>query len=1116
MGLFRAYGRFVASLGGVYYTAEAVGTKTSDMNALLSQNRFTTCVASELGGSGNPSPITAHGVYAAMRAGWRFLTGSDELQGVRVAVQGVGNVGGPLVELLDDAGARVWATDLDHQVLSELRQRRPRLMTVEEPDAIFDLDADIFAPCAVAAQVNARTVPRLRARLICGSANNILEEDADAERLRQRGIVYVPDYLCNRMGTTNCADEWQGYLEDDVWLLAAGIYPDTLRVLKHARSQMITSAAAAAQLADIAACELHPLIGHRGRRIIDHLVRSGWAGDGESRRSRRLRPAFDPGIDEPGLHARWEREGRFRGDGPAIAAAPISAAGRPDLSSFLSALLMDVRTRAIEQLSGERPRRVLGSDPGGLALQQAVERTLPFEREEIGRPRFVERCRDLYRRNDETIRQQLQLMGVGFDPEAWLDPMNEAGRQVSRRLFHALDDAGLLLRERKMTYYDPVAQTVLVDPDVTRVSMTVNERFTVRFVTVGGETIETQTFFPELLGGAVALAVLADGPWGHLEGEEVRHPLLPSTEDGSSELSGRYLNGDSDPTEAPGELPIFAVADLATDAKFLVPAHNREDYELMKGRGLETAVWRPAIDHRERLERYLLPGEPPLAREEARRLVLSRLGDRITRHRGRWQVITHRARRSKTLVHLGTSEQLFVRLDAAAVHLRRAIASGAVRFSDERFRVRALELLAHPEPLCISRQYWWGHPMPRRRDLGSPRPGDGEDAEGEVLSVWWSLVAWSLQATGWPRLASPEPIAEVFVDSELFTRWVLPSQLISLAVTGRPAFRRIEIHGVLHGMERVLEEQPGVPANAPDEERFNARFVRRPMRSRLGNMVEPATLVRRFRADALRLGYLLSLHSGSKELATASESQLRRARRTVTRLESKVTGLFHMTRDLEADSGNEPRGQTRLADEWILARATAAVEAALQAYSDNRLVAVGPLLCETIDDFARYSAVAAGRDRQRQENMGLIRGTTAAVIARLHEGFSPVCPHLLERLVDWTRSRAQPRSDSRARWLVELVAHLGREHQRRKKLRRQESGLDSGPSVLGSPDPEVFDLLDRDCEELSRLVRVPLSVSREPGTGWARAGKLWVAVHPGPAELPEGDGAAAWYRSLHV
>ena len=1034
--LFRAYGRFVASLGGIYHTAEDVGTKTSDMNAILGQNRFTTCVGGDLGGSGNPSPATARGVFVAMQAAWRFLTGSDELTGVGVAIQGLGNVGGPLAALLDDAGARIWMTDIDADALEALRRERPRLEMVE-PEAIFDLPADIFAPCAIGAQVNARTIPRLRARLVCGAANNILGEAADAERLRQRGIAYVPDYLCNRMGITNCADEWQGYLSHDVHLAAERVYPDTLRVLKHARSQMITTAAAADQLADIAAGELHPMIGHRGRRIIDHLIASGWhrtqrhpptAGTMEDRQQKRaVTPVFEPGVDEPALRVRWEREGRFRGGGRTLASAPISAAGRPLLSSFLSPLLMDVGARAAELASGRRPRRVIGSDPGGLALQLAVERSLPFEREEIGRPRFTERCADAHRANDAAIRQQLHELGVGFDPDAWVDPTSRDGLRASRRLFFALKDAGLVTRERRLSYYDPNSQTVLVSPDVIRTRVELRQRFTVRFETRGDrsgadagggvqrETIAAQTFYPELLPGAVALAVRRDGPYGHLDGQTVENPLRQ------------------------GELPVYAYSGLATDAKFLVPAHDRDDEALATARGIESRL--TAIDNR---GRFLIPEEPPLVREEARRLVCERLGDRLERLEGRFEVDAFRARGSGTLVNLGTSQQIFVDFARAAAHLRRTIESGAITFSDERWRHRFLELADDPEPWCISRQYWWGHPLPE--DQPST---DAEGPRDDVLSVWFSLVAATLMAAGWPEAAEPEPVDELYVDNELLVRWALPAQLVSLILTGRPAFRHLHVHGPLQIVERALEERRDVDGDEGrrqlDEERFAVRWVRRPMRLGHGHAVEPAELIRRYGADALRLGYLLSIHSGGMELATAAESNLRRARRTVHRLSSKVTGLFHMTREEAED------GPPHLADAWILSRAAAATTAARRAYAEHRLADAGQLLPRVVDDFARYAAIAADR-RRRGRATGSVRATVTAVIVQLAAGFGPVCPYLFQKLAAWTTNRSKTLVVPG--WLGDLAAKI--------------DTFDS--TSVDDAAPEIRDLLDRDQQELRVLV----------------------------------------------
>jgi glutamate dehydrogenase/leucine dehydrogenase len=276
--IFKAYGRFVASLGGVYYTAEDFGTETEDMNSILSQNRFVTCISRLLGGSGNPSPYTARGVFLALRAACQFLDNKDSLEGIRVAVQGAGHVGAPLIELLDDAGAQVWVCDINEEAIRRIQEQCSRVRSVPT-DQIFDLDVDVFSPCARGAVVNRETIPRLKARLVCGAANNILEEpEEDAERLRQRGILFVPDYVCNRMGIINCADEWLGYLEEDVRLRTEEVYEATRQVLKRAQEDGVTTLHAADKLADELLSQPHPLpsLRGRGRRIIDHLIASDW------------------------------------------------------------------------------------------------------------------------------------------------------------------------------------------------------------------------------------------------------------------------------------------------------------------------------------------------------------------------------------------------------------------------------------------------------------------------------------------------------------------------------------------------------------------------------------------------------------------------------------------------------------------------------------------------------------------------------------------------------------------------------------------------------------------------------------------------------------------------
>ncbi len=276
IGLFEAYGRFVAGLGGVYHAAEDIGVKTVDMNAIYSQNRFSTCISPCYGGSGNPSPHTARGVYRAIQAGWRFLTGADDLKGATAAVQGAGNVGRPLIEMLEDAGCKVRFSDVDAAAIEALKADRPQLKVVAS-DKILEEKVDILAPCARGAVLHAKNIGGVRARLICGAANNILADPVpDARRLQERGVLFIPDFVSNRMGIANCADEWAGYLEEDMQAMAERVYPDTLQVLETAQAGKITPLEAANRLADKAAAQPHPLMGHRGRRLIRHLVESGW------------------------------------------------------------------------------------------------------------------------------------------------------------------------------------------------------------------------------------------------------------------------------------------------------------------------------------------------------------------------------------------------------------------------------------------------------------------------------------------------------------------------------------------------------------------------------------------------------------------------------------------------------------------------------------------------------------------------------------------------------------------------------------------------------------------------------------------------------------------------
>jgi leucine dehydrogenase len=291
--IYEEYGELVTSLRGCYVTAEDVGTSVEDMAAIFSKTRFTTCIPPELGGSGNPSAPTARGVVRGMEAALHFL-GMGDLRGKTVAVQGLGHVGGPLVGLLHARGVgRVIGSDIDAGREKALRGRFPELdLTVRlvrrGDNALLGEEADIVSPCATGAILGPGTIPRIRARIVCGAANNQLEDpERDDALLQEAGVLYMPDFLVNRMGIVNCADEGSGYVDGDpaferhlgdTW--DNGIYRLSLKVLEEARRTGKTAARVALDLAEERSFETHPIHGHRGVRIIRSLVDSDWAGSG--------------------------------------------------------------------------------------------------------------------------------------------------------------------------------------------------------------------------------------------------------------------------------------------------------------------------------------------------------------------------------------------------------------------------------------------------------------------------------------------------------------------------------------------------------------------------------------------------------------------------------------------------------------------------------------------------------------------------------------------------------------------------------------------------------------------------------------------------------------------
>ena len=246
--LFRAYGRIVDSLQGRYITAEDVGTTTTDMDIVRRETRWALGASVAEGGAGDPSPVTARGLYAASKAVAKKLWDDSDLAGRRFAVQGVGKVGSAFVQLLVEARAEVLVTDAYGPAIDVAVENYG--VKPVDPDEIFAVDCDVFSPCALGAGLNETTIPRLNCQAIVGSANNQLATDDDANRLASRGILYAPDFVVNAGGLINVYDELNGYSRTRALHRVDSIYDATLRILETADDHGITPNQAAVMIAD--------------------------------------------------------------------------------------------------------------------------------------------------------------------------------------------------------------------------------------------------------------------------------------------------------------------------------------------------------------------------------------------------------------------------------------------------------------------------------------------------------------------------------------------------------------------------------------------------------------------------------------------------------------------------------------------------------------------------------------------------------------------------------------------------------------------------------------------------------------------------------------------------
>lgn len=246
--LFRAYGRFVESLQGRFITGEDVGVDVNDVEYMFMETRYVAGLSETHGGGGDPASVTAFGVLQGLKACVLEVFGSDVLKGRSVALQGLGNVGFHLGRLLKEQQVQVMACDIDPQKAALARERLG--IDVVDPDEIYDLEADIFSPCALGAVVNDRTLPRLRFKIIAGAANNQLEEDWHGEELDRRGILYAPDYVINAGGMINVFVELEGYDRTRALRMSRGIYYNLRKVFEIAGEEGLPTSQAADRMVE--------------------------------------------------------------------------------------------------------------------------------------------------------------------------------------------------------------------------------------------------------------------------------------------------------------------------------------------------------------------------------------------------------------------------------------------------------------------------------------------------------------------------------------------------------------------------------------------------------------------------------------------------------------------------------------------------------------------------------------------------------------------------------------------------------------------------------------------------------------------------------------------------
>jgi leucine dehydrogenase len=247
--LFRSYGKFIEGLAGRYITAEDVGIEVRDMEWVRMETKYVTGISRALGGSGDPSSVTALGTYMGIRACVHNVYGSDSVHGKKVAVQGAGHVSYYLIKLLAEAGAKVYVSDIFQDKVDRLVEEFGVISV--PPEDIYSLEVDIFSPCALGGIINSETIPQLNCSIVAGSSNNQLDdEEVHGQMLLDKGILYAPDYVINAGGLINVANELEGYNQERAHEQASRIYDVITDIVEYSAKHEVPTYVASNELAE--------------------------------------------------------------------------------------------------------------------------------------------------------------------------------------------------------------------------------------------------------------------------------------------------------------------------------------------------------------------------------------------------------------------------------------------------------------------------------------------------------------------------------------------------------------------------------------------------------------------------------------------------------------------------------------------------------------------------------------------------------------------------------------------------------------------------------------------------------------------------------------------------